>query len=446
MLTLWGNRHRFCDGLSRRHFLQVGALGLTGLSLADLLRLRAQGATRATPKSVIMVWLGGGPPQIDMYDMKPDAPVEYRGQFKPIRTKVPGLDICELLPLQAKIADRFSVLRSLTFPEPNNHDRSLNFSGFHDTAQRPAFGSLVSRFRYAAGDRLPHYVSMVSRNREQPNLEEPTYAGAGHRPFRVGTDDSPSLRPPRGVTIGQLEDRRKLLKGLDTLRRDLDTRGELAAMDTFTARAFDMVTSPKAMEAFDLTREPDRLRESYGGSERLKVGEMSVPWAPEKLLLARRLVEAGVSAVTVPLGEWDLHGGGPSGGNIFEALRSYLPRWDRALYALLTDLKERGLDRDVAVVVWGEMGRGPRVNQFPGRDHWSESAFALFAGGGLQMGKVVGATDANGLRPRTRRYGPQNVLTTLYHVLGIDAAATLPDHTGRPMYLLDDREPIAELV
>jgi hypothetical protein len=446
MLTLWGTKHRFCDGLSRRHFLQVGTLGLAGLSLADLLRLRAEGAARSTPKSVIMVWLGGGPSQMDMYDMKPDAPVEYRGQFKPIRTKVPGLDICELMPLQAKIADKLAVVRSLTFPEPNNHDRSLNFSGFHDATQRPAFGSIVSHFRSAAGDRLPHYVSMVSRNREQPHLEEPHYVGAAHRPFRLGTDDAPSLRPPRGVTISQLEDRRKLLKGLDTMRRDLDRRGELAAMDTFNARALDMITSPKAMEAFDLSREPDKVRESYGSSERLKVGEMNVPWAPEKLLLARRLVEAGVSVVTVPLAEWDLHGGPPTGGNIFEALRIYLPRWDRALYALLTDLQQRGLEKDVAVVVWGEMGRAPRVNQFPGRDHWSESAFALFAGGGLNVGQVVGATDANGLRPRTRRYGPQNVLATLYHVLGIDPAETLKDYSGRPMNVLDDPKPIAELV
>src|SRR5262249_25227001 len=179
--------------------------------------------------------------------------------------------------------------------------------------------------------------------------------------------------------------------------------GELEAMDTFKARALDMITSPKAMEAFDLSKEPDRLRQSYGTSERLKVGHMGVTWAPEKLLLARRLVEAGVSVVTVPLGEWDLHGNPEVDGNIFEALRIYLPRWDRALYALLTDLQQRGLEKDVAIVVWGEMGRNPRVNRFPGRDHWSESAFVLFAGGGLQVGQVIGATDANGLRPRTRR-------------------------------------------
>jgi hypothetical protein len=378
--------------------------------------------------------------------MKPDAPVEYSGQFKPIRTKVPGFDICELMPMQAEMTDKFSVLRSLTFPEPNNHDRSLNFAGFHDPVRRPAFGSVVSRFRSAPGDRLPHYVSMVGRNREQPYLEEPHYVGAAHRPFRYGNDDALSLRPARGVTIERLDDRRKLMEGLDTLRRDLDTRGELAAMDTFNARALDMITSPKALEAFDLSKEPDKLRRSYGASERFSVHNFPITWAPDKLLLARRLVEAGVSVVTVPLGEWDLHGSPEIDGSIFKALRIILPRWDRALHTLLTDLQERGLNKDVAVVVWGEMGRAPRINKGPGRDHWSESAFALFAGGGLQMGQVVGATDARGERPRTRRYGPQNVLATLYHVLGIDASATVPDYSGRPMNVLDDREPIAELL
>src|SRR5262249_10287657 len=213
MLTLWGTRHRFCDGLTRRHFLQVGTLGLAGLSLADMLRLRAQGAARTSPKSVIMIWLGGGPPQMDMYDLKPEAPVEYRGQFKPIQTKVPGFDICELMPLQAQKTDKFSVLRSLTCPEPTNHHRSLNFAGFHDTVRRPAFGSVVSRFRSAPGDRLPHYVSMVSRNREQPYLEEPHYVGTAHRPFRFGNDDALDLRLARGVTLDRLDDRRKLMEG-----------------------------------------------------------------------------------------------------------------------------------------------------------------------------------------------------------------------------------------
>jgi hypothetical protein len=446
MLSLDGAEHRFCDRVSRRQFLQVGALGLGGLTLADLLRLKAQAAVRSTPKSVIMLWLGGGPSQLDTYDLKPEAPVEFRGEFKSIHTRVPGFDICEHMPLQAQMADKLSVVRSLQFPDPNNHDRSLNFSGYHDVARRPAFGSVVSRFRTAPGDRLPHYISMVGRNREQPYLEEPHYVGAAHKPLRLENGEVEGLRLPRGLTIERLADRKHLMGAFDTLRRDLDTRGDLAATDAFTARALEMITSPKAREAFDLTREPDKVRARYGRVAPFQSGELRVNWEADKLLLARRLVEAGVSVVTVPLGEWDHHGPPTSGGNIFGILRLYLPLLDRTLTALLSDLHERGMENDVAVVVWGEMGRTPRINKFPGRDHWSDSGFVLFAGGGLQMGKVVGATDARGARPRTRPIYPQNVLATLYHVLGIDLAATVPDFSGRPIHLLDDPEPIADLV
>jgi len=446
MLNFLGSKRRFCDGLTRRDLLRVGGLGALGLSLPDLLRLRAHGATRSAPKSVIMVWLNGGPTQIDMYDLKPDAPAEIRGEFKPIQTSVPGFDICEVMPLQAKIADRLALVRSLTFPEPNNHDRSLNFSGYHDLARRPAFGSFVSRFRSAAGDRLPHYVSMVGRNQEQPFLEEPHYAGSAHKPFRFGAEGIRDLRLPRDLTMDRLHDRRRLMASLDTLRRDLDTSGELAGLDQFTVRAFDMITSPQALAAFDLNREPDKTRARYGRNLTFTCENRKVPWESEKLLLARRLVEAGVSVVTVPLGTWDHHGPSTSCGNIFASLREEAALLDHSLHALLSDLHERGLEQDVAVVVWGEMGRTPKINEGPGRGHWSQSGFVLFAGGGLRTGQVVGATDAHGARPRTRPYGPQNVLATLYRVLGIDLEATVPDFTGRPMYLLDDREPIAELL
>jgi hypothetical protein len=446
MLTFWGQKQSLCDRVNRRQFVQVGGLGLAGLSLADLLRLRANAGKAASGKSVIMVWLGGGPSQLDTYDLKPDAPAEFRGEFKPIQTKVPGFDLCELMPLQAQLADRLSVVRSLQFPEPNNHDRSLNFSGFFDPLRRPAFGSVVSKFRSAPGDRLPPYVSMVGRNNEQPFLEEPHYVGAAHKPFRLENNEAKGFGLVRGITPAQLEDRQQLMQTFDTLRRDLDTRGELAALDTYQARALDMIASPNALAAFDLAKEPVKTRERYGRSTPFQVGDLRVNWGAEKLLLARRLVEAGVSVVTVPLGEWDHHGPSTSGGNIFEVLRIYLPLLDRALSALVTDLHERGMAKDVAVVVWGEMGRGPRINKYPGRDHWSSSAFALFAGGGLEMGKVVGATDRTGSRPQTRAYGPQNVLATLYRHLGIDLGATVPDFNGRPMYLLDDCEPIAELI
>jgi hypothetical protein len=287
---------------------------------------------------------------------------------------------------------------------------------------------------------------MVPRNQEQPFLEEPHYAGAAHKPFRFGSEGVRDLRLPREVTMARLNDRRQLMASLDTLRRDLDTRGDLGAMDQFTVRALDMVTSPKALEAFDLSKEPDKVRERYGRNLSYTCDRRKVPWASEKLLLARRLVEAGVSVVTVPLGEWDHHGPVTSCGNIFNSLREEATLLDHSLHTLLTDLEERGLAEDVTVVVWGEMGRTPRINEGPGRGHWSQSGFVLFSGGGLKTGQAVGATDAHGARPRTRPYSPQNVLATLYRALGIDLDATVPDFTGRPMYLLDDREPIAELI
>jgi hypothetical protein len=449
MLTFWGNKQPLCNRANRRQFMQVGGLGMAGLTLADLLRLRAQGAAdvRAAHKAVIMLFLSGGPSQLDMYDLKPDAPAEFRGEFKPIRTRVPGFDICELMPFQAQMADQLAVVRSLAYPDPNNHDRSLCFSGFHDPKQRPSFGSVVSRFRAAPGDRLPRYVSMISRNQEQPHLEEPSYIGAAHKPLRYGNEGLRDLKLPRGVTTDQLADRKALMEGLDTLRRDIDTRGDMQALDVFTARAMDMIASPKAMEAFDLSREPDRVRERYGRDLTFNCDNgRKIVWESQNVLLARRLVEAGVSVVTVSLGTWDHHGPVTSCGNIFESLREEVTLLDRTLEALLSDLRERGLDKDVTVVVWGEMGRSPKLNKYPGRDHWSDSGFVLFSGGGLQMGKVVGETDARGARPRTRPYSPQNVLATIYHALGIDLGATVPDFTGRPMYLLDDVEPIAELV
>jgi len=443
MLRLGGSRHRFCDGISRRQFLEVGALGVAGLTLADLLRLRAAAGGRSSAKSVIMLVLTGGPSHIDMYDLKPDAPAEYRGEFQPIRTVVPGFDMCEHMPLQAKIAGKLALVRSLTFPS-DAHEHNMNYSGFTFSGRRPAFGSVVSRFRSAAGDRLPHYVSFPHSELVPggwPPREEPYYAGAAHQPFRFGGQDrsTANLRLASSLTLDRLEDRRKLMGQLDTLRRDLDTRGDLAALDAFSARAFDMITSPKALEAFDIAREPDRVREKYGQSQRLGI---LGTWNPQNLLLARRLVEAGVSVVTVPLGWWDHH------ATIFKCLRDCLPILDRALVALLTDLQDRGLENDVAVCVWGEMGRTPKLESFGGvsRGHWAESGFALFAGGGLQMGRVVGCTDGRAARPRTRPYGPQNVLATLYHVLGINPSETLADHSGRPVHLLDDGEPIAELI
>jgi uncharacterized protein (DUF1501 family) len=437
MLSFFGSMQRFCDGVSRRDFLKVGALTVGGLTLADLLRLRAHAARAASSgKAIIMVYLNGGPSHMDMYDLKPDAPVEYRGEFRPIRTNVPGMDLCELMPLQAQIADKFAIIRNMRFQQQGHTSPEL-YTGFLNS-NRPSIGSVISKLRRDRGivDAMPPFVALGDAN----HVPRPGFLGKAHEPYVPGPQAG-SLGLVAGMTLDRLADRRALLQSFDGIRRDFDTaQGSVAAMDAFTEQALEMITSNRARDAFDISCEPASVRALYGpGTEYLQ---------------ARRLVEAGVPVVTltpqnhgVPTrcnGQWDHH------DYIFECLRVVLPQLDRSLYALISDLHQRGLAGDVAVVVWGEMGRTPRVGTqrgtVGGRDHWPQSGFSLLAGGGLHTGQVVGATDARGENPRGGAYTPQNVLATLYRMLGIDPATTLPDHQGRPIYLLDDRRPVAELV
>ncbi len=461
MLTILGaNPLHFCDGLSRRNFLKLGTLGLGGLTLAELLQLKARGAVssggrgpRTGSKAVIYVYLWGGPSHIDTYDMKPDAPVEYRGEFKPIKTNVPGFDICELMPLQAQIADKLALVRNLKF-NPNFHDPVELFSGFKKPteaggAARPDFGSVVSKLRHGSGRRdLPTYVAL-DKTAGYEFRNGPAYLGLAHKAFVPG-EKLESLTLRRGVTLERLHDRQALMRSFDQLHRDMDAgQGIMDGMDSFTAKALDMVTSPRAREAFDVSHEPETLRARYGEGEALR------------LLQARRLVEAGVPVVTLTFGgvvptsickdnisatSWDTHQNG------FPCLRAKLPRLDRAIHALITDLHARGMDRDVTVMIGGEMGRYPVVGKGgcgaspDGRGHWTHAGFSLIAGGGLQMGQVIGRTDKHGERPVGNPYTPQNLLATLYRGLGIDLTTTLPDHTGRPVHLLDDCEPIKELI
>ncbi len=438
---------------SRRDFLRVGALGFCGLTLPDLLRLKAatpQAASgRTRDKAVIFVYLFGGPSHIDTYDMKPDAPAEYRGEFKPIKTNVPGFDICELLPMQAKIADKLALVRNLAF-NPNFHDPVELFSGFRKPtesgrAARPDFGSVISRIRQGDRRGLPPYVSL-DKTAGDEFRNGPAYLGPAHKAF-IATGKLEGLSLPRGVTIDRLDDRTQLMRQFDHLRRELDNgRGDLAGSDEFTAQALDMITNPKAREAFDISKEPDRVRDKYG------------PDDATRLLQARRLVEAGVPVVTLTFGSratnaeanckfsWDTH------EDNFKCLRLMLPRLDKAIHALVTDLHDRGLDKDVVVYIGGEMGRTPKVGQSTGngakpdgRDHWPRAGFGIFAGGGLQTGQVIGRTDKHASVPVGAPYTPQNTLATLYHHLGIDPVMTFPDHSGRPVYLLDNRDRITEL-
>ncbi len=450
MLTMFSGQPRsYCDGVSRRDFLRIGSLGLGGLTLPGLLALQAQGAATdpKRAKSVIMISLGGGPSHLDMYDMKPDAPSAYCGEFRPIKTNVPGFDICELFPRQAKLADKFAVVRSMQWVEPD-HQRAEIFTGFPKKDRRPSFGSIVSKLAAKEeGNKLPRFVSLTSDgDKDNQIYEAPGYVGDAHRPFIPSKRGVDNFTLQKEITLERFEDRKKLLSQLDTLRRNVDAHGpEFEGIDAFTAQALDMMTSPYVRAAFDISDEPANLVARYGtkGST-FHYGAQTV-FNFEALIQARRLAEAGVPYISLQLGEWDHHGGGEQ-GTIFGSYRTLLPLYDQAIAALIEDLHDRGLDKDVAVVIWGEFGRGPRINGVGGREHWPASGFAMFAGGGWKTGQTIGATDKTGSTPISRPYNSQNVLATLYRVLGIDPATTLPDISGRPMYLLEDREPISELI
>jgi hypothetical protein len=418
---------RKCRGeVTRRDVLRVGGLSLAGLTLADVLRLRAAGAEPGAGrgKSVIMIWLRGGPSHIDSYDMKPDAPAEIRGEFRPISTNVPGIQICEYLPRHAQIMDRLAILRGIRSNDLGDHTPHFITTGFPNRGTRPAFGSVVSYFQPWSGG-LPPYVSMMYRS--DGTHENPTYTGPAHRPFVPSGEEVASLGLADGVPLERLSDRRRLLRRLDGLGRAVDHHGKAAGWDGYTHQAMEMVTSPRVKAAFDLDRESPRVRARYG--------EFC-----EQFLLARRLVEAGVAVVTLKVGDWDTH------EKNFRDMRDQLPRLDQGFHALVRDLHERGLERDVAVVMWGEFGRAPEISRGDGRDHWPQAGAAVLAGGGFRVGQVIGETDSHGGRARDEPYTPGNVLATLYRHLGIDPAATIPDLTGRPMPVLEDREPVRELV
>jgi hypothetical protein len=441
------DRFRYCDGLSRRSFLTAGCLGLAGLALPDWLRLRARAAaegkaTRDT--AVILIWLDGGPTHLDTYDLKPDAPAEYRGTLKATRTNVPGLDVCELMPEQAKVMDKLAVVRSL-YHTTGDHFAGAHWmlTGYHGSTAAnlepmyPSAGSVTAKVRGPNRPGLPAYVAVpvAASVGLVPGYNSAAYLGTSYNPFQTGGDpNSPSfsvqnLKLPGGVTVAQLEDRRQLLSGFDDLRRDIDRSGALGSLDKFQREAYELISGPQARRAFDLSTEDPRLRDRYGRHQ----------WG-QSCLLARRLVEAGVTFVTVHMGGWDHHAA------IAPAMKGVLPILDRAIAGLVSDLSQRGLYERVAICVCGEFGRTPRINPQAGRDHWGESGFCLLGGGGLKTGLAVGSTTSKGERPKDRPVRPEDMLATLYRVLGIDTTQTFTDRSGRPHPILNGGEPIAELV
>lgn len=449
MLTYWGREQRFCDKIGRREFLRAGALGLSGLTVADVLRLRAEAPSSKPTRSVIMVCLAGGPSHLDMYDLKPDAPSEYRGEFKPIHSNVTGFDLCEHLPLQAQIADKLALVRTVQFFEPMQHELEEVYTGFPKSAKRPTLGSVISRFSHSDRN-LPSYVSLEYSN-GLTSYESPHYMGAVHAPLHIAGGDGVynlGIRP--GMSTNRHSERRDLLQTMDSVRRSLDANREVQDVDAYTARALDIISSSKVRDAFDLSKEPEHVLKRYGKRDDkfIYVGkEADSVWDSQKFLLARRLVEAGVPIVTLRMGLWDHHGNviqQVGGVSIWHSLKSALPLLDRSIHALVTDLHERGLDREVLVLVWGEFGRTPKIS-LAGRDHWPEASFALFAGA-VKTGQVVGQTDIHGERPITRAVTAQNVIGTLYHALGIDYEQLVNDFAGRPRQLLDNGRPISELI
>jgi hypothetical protein len=440
--VLGAGRPGGCGGLKRRDFLRVGGLTMGGLTLSGLLRAQADAATGATPpkaKSGILLWLPGGPSHFETWDPKPEAPREIRGPFGSIATKVPGLDICELFPKLAGIADKFSVVRSCCHAQSGHGgaerwvmtgypSRSPEFEQPHDY---PRVGSVVAKMR---GPNRPGMLPFVAVPPSGVNRNSAAYLGGAYNPLEIYSNGRQwEMNLETVVPKPRFEERQLLRVALDGLRRDLDASGRMAAMDEIDRRALDVVVSGAAREAFDPEKEPQSARDRYGTHE----------WG-KSCLLARRLIEAGTTFVTVSVGSWDQHGA--AGGPIKEKYLEYAPQVDQAVSALLCDLDERGRLDETVVYLLGEFGRSPRVNDTGGRDHWPGAMSVLMAGGGLRSGVVVGATSPNGEHPIDRTLGPADILATVYHQLGVDYRREFANGDGRPVLLLQDGEPVRELV
>ncbi len=438
MLTFLGSGDRFCDGVSRRQFLQIGGLAIggvlgSGLSLPELLRAESVTGSRATGKSLINIYLSGGPTHMDTFDLKPNAPSEYRGEFRPMPTNVPGVEICELMPELASVADKYSIIRSIDGMR-NEHNAKQSESGWsvrdlESLGGRPGVGSVMSK---VFGPSQQTRDGIAPTNVDLTGWTKPGFLGQVHAAYRPDGEGRTNLTLNRSVDLNRLSDRRNLLTGLDRLRNDVDRTGMMTAIDSFKERAVDIITSGAVARALDLKNEDPRQLDRYGARERRDV---------ERFLLARRLIGTGVRSVSFSWGGWDTH------GNNFVTMRKQLPALSRALTALIEDLDAHGQLDDTVIMMSGEFGRTPRINGNAGRDHWPRAAFFFLAGGGMNHGQAIGSTNAKGEVPHDRPVHLQHVFHTLYHVLGIDTdTTTLTDPNGRPQYLVDNRELIRELI
>lgn len=452
MLRIYSGRTaRYCDGVSRRSFLQLGVAGVASVSFADVLRAKARSvAAGAKPKdtAVILLWLDGGPSHMDTYDMKPDAPPEFRGFWRPMKTNVPGIEISELFPRQAKAADKFSIIRSLY------HNDGDHFGGAHRmltgragvngasmAAKAPAFGAIAGKVCGARKHGMPPYIAVpyASSVGLRPGYFGGNYLGREYDPFETGGDpNSANFRVsnfdlPQGLTLDRLKSRRGLMLELDRMRSAADLSKTMDAMDKFDRQAFEFISGDTARKAFDLSNEPANLRDQYG---RNSFGQST--------LLARRLVEAGATFVTVNFGGWDHH------WNLQTGYQNNLPQVDAAVSSLFEDLAQRGLLEKVLVMMCGEFSRTPRINNglgqgAPGRDHWGNAMSCLIGGGGVKGGRIVGSTNRLGEMPVQRPVTPQDLHATIYQVLGVDPYIKFLDRSGRPVPAIDNGAAISEL-
>ena len=445
MLTLWGHKRRFCDRVGRRDFLSIGSLALGGLTLPQLLQAEAAAGIRQSHKAIIMIYLTGGPPHQDMVDLKPDAPTEIRGEFSPISTNVPGIQVSELMPRLAGMMDKFIPIRTLVGSDGRHSSfQCVTGQPFANQPQGgwPELGSILSKLHGPITPAVPPAIDLSMKMEHLPyNLPGPGYLGTAHAPFKP-TGPSQSDMVLKDVSRSRFGDRRQLLAQLDDVRRNLDKSRFPDQADAFTQQALDVLTSNQLIDALDLEKEDPRIRARYGKDDPnvLPYSSKGYQAILSKFLMARRLVEAGARCVTVAYADFDWH------GSNFAHARKVVPLLDQGLTALVQDLHERGLQDDVTVVVWGEFGRTPKINKSAGRDHWSKVACGLLAGGGMQGGQVIGTTNRYAEEPIDRPVHFQEVFATLYQNLGIDPTrTTLTDLTGRPRYLMDDFRPLPEV-
>ncbi|MEI8378617.1 MAG: DUF1501 domain-containing protein [Planctomycetota bacterium] len=446
MLNISGMSHRLCDGISRRDALRIGALGMGGLTLPQLLRAEQAAGIQKSHKAIIMIYMVGAPPHQDMYDLKMDAPSEIRGEFKPIETSVPGIQICEHLPKIASIMDKVVPVRSVYGSPTGDHDSFICYTGRKVQGQPPggwpSIGSTISKVQGPVNKSVPPFFGLA------PNAGHPPYGSPGHPGF-LGVAHA-AFRPSgparddmtlNGIDVGRLSDRRRLLTSFDGFRRDADASGMMEGCDSLNRQALEILTSSRLVEALDLSKEDPAIRERYGKGDPNNYGD-GAPRNLEQFLMARRLVEAGARVVTLNFGRWDFHS-----QNFSECKNTHFPMFDRGIHALVTDLHERGMDKDVAVVAWGEFGRTPRINPDAGRDHWPQVGGALIAGGGFRTGQVIGSTDREGARIADRPVHFGEVHASLYRHMGIDPMSIyLRDFAGRPHHLVDGWNPLPELV